>query len=45
MWSLLSRMNGRHMLWAWISLVSVTLTDVYVMAVAAGWINDLRFFN
>ncbi len=44
-WSALSRMNGRHTQWAWISLVGVTLTDVYVMAVAAGWINDLRFFN
>jgi hypothetical protein len=30
------------MQFAWASLVSVTLTDVYVMAVAAGWISDLR---
>jgi hypothetical protein len=30
------------MQFAWASLVSVTLTDVYVMSVAAGWISDLR---
>jgi hypothetical protein len=45
LWSLLSRVNGKHMQFAWISLVSVTLTDVYIMAVSAGWISDLRLFN
>ncbi len=30
------------MQFAWASLVSVTLTDVYIMAVSAGWISDLR---
>ena len=42
MWNRISTLNGRHMQFAWASLVSVTLTDVYIMAVAAGWIADLR---
>jgi hypothetical protein len=28
------------MLWAWVSLVSVALADLYVRAIAAGWIVD-----
>ena len=42
MWNRISGLNARHMQFAWASLVSVTLTDVYIMAVAAGWISDLR---
>jgi len=42
MWNRISWFNARHQLFAWASLVSVTLTDVYVMAVSAGWISDLR---
>ena len=42
LWTRLSGLNARHMQFAWASLVSVTLTDVYIMAVAAGWISDLR---
>jgi hypothetical protein len=45
MWNGVSRLNARHMQFAWASLVSVTLTDVYVMAVSAGWISDLRILN
>jgi hypothetical protein len=44
-WTLVSKFNGKHMQWAWTSLISVTLTDVYIMSVSAGWIPDLRFFN
>jgi hypothetical protein len=42
MWNRISTLNARHMQFAWASLVSVTLTDVYIMAVSAGWISDLR---
>jgi hypothetical protein len=42
MWNRISGLNARHMQFAWASLVSVTLTDLYIMAVAAGWIADLR---
>jgi hypothetical protein len=40
MWTAVSRFNGRHMQWAWVSLVSVTLTDVYIFAVSAGAFPD-----
>lgn len=45
LWTRVSRFNAKHMQWAWASLVSVTLTDVYIMSVSAGWISDLRLFN
>lgn len=44
-WTRLSTLNVRHMQFAWASLVSVVVTDVYIMSVAAGWIADLRFVN
>ncbi len=44
-WTISSALNARHMMWAWITLASLALTDFYVMAVAAGWINDLRFIG
>ena len=43
-WGLVSRLNGRHMQLAWASLVSVALTDFYVLLLATGTISDLRFF-
>ena len=39
-WQRLTGLNERHMLWAWVSLVSVALADLYVRAIAAGWIVD-----
>ena len=39
-----SRFNRRHMLWAWISLFSVALSDVYVRLVSMGVISDPRLF-
>lgn len=45
MWTWISRLNTRHMELAWITLASLAVTDFYVMAVAAGWISDLRFIN
>ena len=44
-WPFVSRINTRHMQFAWISLGTLALVDAYVMAVSAGWITDLRFFN
>jgi hypothetical protein len=37
-------LNGRHMLWAWCSLFSVALTDLYIRQCASGAIHDLRLF-
>ncbi len=45
LWTKLSKLNGRHMQFAWTSLITVMLTDFYIMAVSAGWIADLRLFN
>ena len=43
-WGLVSRLNGRHMQYAWASLVSVAFADFYVFLLATGTISDLRFF-
>jgi hypothetical protein len=44
LWRQLSALNARHMLYAWVSLVFVALTDLYVRLVATGTIHDPRFF-
>jgi len=37
-----SCLNGLHMLWAWLSLASMCLTDAYIRLCAAGVIHDWR---
>ena len=44
-WTLVSKLNAKHMQLAWISLGTLVVTDSYIMAVAAGAITDLRFFD
>ena len=44
-WTFVSRLNTRHMQFAWITLATLAVTDAYIMAVSAGWITDLRFVN
>jgi hypothetical protein len=44
-WTLVSRLNTRHMLLAWVTLGTLALTDLYVWLVAANVISDLRFIN
>jgi hypothetical protein len=39
-WQRLTSLNVRHMRWAWVSLVSVALADLYVRLLAAGVIVD-----
>ena len=41
-WSRISFLNEHHMLFAWLSLFSVGLADLYVLLVASGSIQDLR---
>ena len=41
-WKVVSRLNEHHMLYAWISLIWVGLTDLYVRLLAMGIITDLR---
>jgi hypothetical protein len=45
MWSQVTKLNDRHMMFAWITLASLVLTDLYVWLVASGTISDLRFVN
>jgi hypothetical protein len=44
-WTLVSKLNARHGMYAMISLFTVILTDAYIMALSAGWFTDLRLFN
>ena len=43
-WKGASFFNARHMLFAWCSLISVALTDVYIRLCSLGIIHDVRFF-
>jgi hypothetical protein len=45
MWTQISKLNTRHMLYAWITLGTLMLTDFYIMLVASGAITDLRFIG
>jgi hypothetical protein len=45
MWTQISKLNTRHMLFAWITLGTLMLTDFYIMLVASGTITDLRFIG
>ncbi|MFQ5839922.1 MAG: hypothetical protein ACE5HK_04295 [Candidatus Methylomirabilales bacterium] len=42
LWRALSWLNERHMLFAWLSLFGVGLTDLYVRLVSMGIIGDVR---
>jgi len=42
MWTFVTKLNTRHMQFAWATLASLAITDFYIMAVSAGWISDLR---
>jgi hypothetical protein len=44
LWKLVTKLNQRHMLIAWVSLFGVALSDLYVRLVAMGAIHDVRFF-
>jgi hypothetical protein len=44
-WTFVSKINTRHAQFAWITLGTLFVTDAYIMALAAGWITDLRFIN
>ncbi|TMQ24127.1 MAG: hypothetical protein E6K82_09580 [Candidatus Rokuibacteriota bacterium] len=41
-WHVLSRLNERHPVFAWLSLFSVGVTDLYIRLVSMGVIRDLR---
>ena len=43
-WQQISKLNARHMLLAWVSLIWLAITDFYIVLLATGTISDLRFF-
>ena len=43
MWTQVSKINQRHMMWAWITLGTLVLTDFYVMLISMHPSWDLRF--
>ena len=45
-WKGVSWLNGRHMMWAWISMIWVAFTDIYIRMVASGqWIDINTWSN
>ena len=44
LWSFITRLNEYHPHFAWLSLFSVGLTDLYIRLVSMGIIRDLRIF-
>ena len=43
-WKFVTPLNARHMQFAWMSLIVVGLTDLYVRLVASGTITDFKLF-
>jgi hypothetical protein len=44
-WTQISKLNARHMLFAWLSLGTLMLADLYIWLVSAGVFSDPRIFN
>ena len=44
LWTWVSKLNGHHARYAWLSLFSVALTDFYIYLLATGAFDDPRFF-
>ena len=42
LWKGISWLNGRHMFWAWVSMIWVVIADVYVRLVSMGIWTDLN---
>lgn len=41
-WEGVTKLNEHHMFWAWASMISVGLTDLYIRLVASGTLKDIR---
>ncbi len=44
-WKRVSWLNGHHMMWAWISMIWVAFTDIYVRMVSSGYWIDMNTWN
>jgi hypothetical protein len=40
LWRAITVLNGRHAMWAWVSMFSVAFTDMYIRMLQAGWFAD-----
>jgi len=45
MWSQVSKINTQHMLWAWITLGTLVVTDLFIMLLSSGVIPAVRFVD
>jgi hypothetical protein len=45
LYNAVTRLNLKHPQWAWLSLVSLLLTDVYMRLLQAGVISDLTLIG
>jgi hypothetical protein len=43
-WTFVSKLNGKHSVYAWASLFSVAIADLYVLLLATNVFDDPRFF-
>lgn len=43
-WTVVTKLNALHSTYAWLSLFSVALTDLYVYLLSTGAVSDPRFF-
>jgi hypothetical protein len=44
-WTLVSKLNTKHMQLAWTTLTTLLITDLYIALVSSGTITDLRIIN
>ncbi len=44
LWTAVSKLNAKHAQFAWLSLFSVALTDLYIYLLATGAFSDPRLF-
>lgn len=44
-WQRVTKLNEKHMFWAWCSLFSVAFTDFYIRQVCAGQMNPIVLFS
>jgi hypothetical protein len=44
-WTVVSKLNAKHMQLAWVTLLTLMLTDAYIALVSSGAISDPRFYN
>jgi hypothetical protein len=44
LWSIVTKLNEKHMQWALVSMIWVGLTDLYIRLCAMGVIHDIRLF-